>query len=86
MLDETQYKPKSWMNRNRILHPKEGWQYLSVPLSNSSRNIQIYEATILDSSEAKLSIKRKLEHYRKKAPFFSQVINLIDEAFNMVDF
>ena len=40
VFDECQYKPKSWMNRNRILHPNKGWQYISVPLSNSSRNIK----------------------------------------------
>jgi len=32
VFDVTQYTPKTWMNRNRILHPKTGWQYVPFRL------------------------------------------------------
>ena len=70
------------MNRNRILHPKEGWQYVTVPLSNSSITIKTHEARILNLSEAKSNIAGKLSHYKKKAPHFEAVSALVNEVFD----
>lgn len=80
VFDVTQYTPKSWISRNRILHPKEGWQYVSIALANSSRSIQIHEAKILDIQKSKDALIGKLSHY-KYAPFFSQVMEIIDASF-----
>ena len=85
VFDESQYKPKSWMSRNRVLHPRSGWQYLSVPLSNSSRNIRTYQAKINDAAGTKSLFKRKLGHYKDIAPFYWLVLELIEEAFGFVD-
>lgn len=82
VFDITQYTPKTWMNRNRILHPKEGWQYITVPLSNSSITIKTHEARILNLSEAKTNIAGKLSHYKKKAPYFEAVNALVNEVFD----
>lgn len=82
VFDITQYTPKTWMNRNRILHPKAGWQYVTVPLSNSSISIKTHEARILNLSEAKANILGKLSHYKKKAPHYEAVISLINEVFD----
>lgn len=82
VFDITQYTPKTWMNRNRILHPDAGWQYVTVPISNSSISIKTYEARALNLSEAKANIVGKLSHYKKKAPHFKAVNSLIDETFD----
>lgn len=84
VFDVTQYKPKTWMNRNRILHPSSGWQYITVPLSNSSISIKTSDAKVLDIAKAKNSIVGKLSHYKKKAPFFFQVNKLVKQAFDNV--
>jgi hypothetical protein len=81
VFDITQYTPKTWINRNRILHPKENWQYITVPLSNSSINIKIFEAKILDKQKACKRIIGQIEHYKKTAPYFSLVKNLIEKTF-----
>ena len=81
VFDISQYTPKSWMNRNRILHPKQGWQYITIPLSNSSISIKTNEAKILEITKAKINIFGKLSHYKKKAPYFSAVNDLIQEIF-----
>lgn len=83
VFDITQYTPKTWMNRNRILHPSAGWQYVTVPLSNSSISIKTHEARILNLSDAKANIVGKLSHYKGKAPHFRAVSSLIDEAFDL---
>lgn len=82
VFDITQYTPKTWMNRNRILHPKEGWQYVTVPLSNSSISIKTHEAKVLNIAESKVNIIGKLSHYKKRAPYFEPVISLVNEVFD----
>lgn len=82
VFDVTQYTPKTWMNRNRILHPKTGWQYVTVPLSNSSSSIKTSEARVLNLADTKKSILGKLSHYKKKAPYFHKVIKLVQQAFD----
>lgn len=82
VFDITQYTPRTWMNRNRILHPQEGWQYITVPLANSSNSIKIHEAKVLNPFEAKASIVGKLSHYKKKAPYFNAVNTLVNEVFD----
>lgn len=82
VFDVTQYTPKSWMNRNRILHPKSGWQYVTVPLGNSSRTIKTFQAKVLNMNDARSSIIGKLSHYKKHAPHFLRVNEIIHEVFD----
>lgn len=82
VFDITQYTPKTWMNRNRILHPNAGWQYITVPLYNSSISIKTHEARLLNLLEAKSNIVGKLSHYKKKAPHFEAVNALVNEVFD----
>jgi len=82
VFDITQYTPRSWMNRNRILHPTTGWQYLTVPLSNSSISIKTNEARILNLAKAKANIVGKITHYKKRAPYFDAVMALLNDVFD----
>ena len=85
VFDVTQYTPKSWMNRNRILHPASGWQYVTVSLANSSISIKTCEARILNRAEAKANILGKLSHYRKSAPYYRAVTAIVGEVFDAAD-
>jgi hypothetical protein len=82
VFDVTQYTPKTWMNRNRILHPKTGWQYVTVPITNSSNSIKTSEARVLNLADAKKSIIGKLSHYKKTAPYFHKVNKVVQQAFD----
>jgi WbqC-like protein family len=82
VFDITQYTPKTWINRNRILHPSTGWQYLTVPLSNSSNSIKIHQARVLNLADAKAKIAGKLSHYKKNAPYFAVIAGLINDVFD----
>jgi hypothetical protein len=84
VFDISQYTPKTWMNRNRILHPKIGWQYVTIPLQNSSRSIKTKEAKILDLKKSHQSILGKLSHYKRKAPYFHEVDRIIKKTFTNV--
>ena len=84
VFDVTQYTPKTWMNRNRVLHPKEGWNYVSVPLANSTISIKTNEARLLDPAGARQSVLGKLTHYRK-APHYKAVEALVRAAMSHDD-
>lgn len=83
VFDVTQYTPKTWMSRNRVLHPVQGWNYVTVPLANSSISIKTFEAKVLDMKKARESVLGKLSHYRRKAPYFSAVEALVHDTFDM---
>jgi len=82
VFDITQYTPKTWMNRNRVLHPKGGPMYVTVPLSHSLQSILTREARIQDRAQAHRSIRGRLSHYKRFAPFYREVLGLLDAAFD----
>ncbi len=82
VFDVTQYTPKTWMNRNRVLHPTESWNWVTVPLANSSNSIRIQEARVLDPDKARGSALGKLSHYRNRAPYWREVNGLLEAAFD----
>lgn len=84
VFDTPQYTPRSWMNRNRVLHPTKGWQYLTVPLSNSSINISLKDATLVSNKRAAQELTKKLDHYHKRAPYFDACMKVFAETFNSV--
>lgn len=81
VFDITQYTKKSWLTRNRILHPTESWQYVSIPVENASLSIKISEAKVKDKDKTKNKILGQIEHYHKQAPYFKQVKDLINKTF-----
>lgn len=83
VFDITQYTPKTWMNRNRVLHPNGGPNWVSVPLSNGSISIRTAEARVLDPAAARDSVLGKLTHYRRKAPHHAAVEAIVRETFDL---
>ena len=81
VFDVTQYTPRSWISRNRVLHPQQGWNYISVPLANSSISIRITDARIADFAATRASVLGKLTHYCKQAPHYAQVVALVEDVF-----
>jgi hypothetical protein len=82
VFDVVQYTPKAWINRNRILHPQHGWQYVTVPLANSSISTKIVDARVLDLQKARDAVIGKMTHYRKWAPFYKPVVSLVKGVFD----
>lgn len=83
VFDVVKYAPKSWMNRNRILHPAKGWQYISVPVGKPEEGGTIKDVKILDADAAYARIRGQIEHYRKgRAPYYPAVVKLLDDCFS----
>jgi hypothetical protein len=83
VFDITQYTPKTWMNRNQVLHPNGGANWVSVPLANGSISIGTADARVLDPAAARDSVLGKLSHYRRRAPFHAAVEALVHETFDL---
>lgn len=79
--DTPQYIRHHWINRNRILHPVSGWQYITVPLKKHHRDTPIHQVEIAMEADWQGKILRQLQHYRKKAPFYEEVIDFLQECF-----
>lgn len=79
--DIVQYNRRSWMNRNRILHPTEGWQYFCIPVEKAPHGTPLSAIRLADARAAERRLLAQLEHYRRHAPHFRLVIDLVRDAF-----
>lgn len=83
VFDTPQFPRHGWVERNRILKPREGWQYIRIPLRKFSRNTAIKDVIINRNEDYKKRILAQLEHYKKKAPFYDIVIDLMSEILSL---
>lgn len=82
VLDEVQFIRHGWIERNRILKPDEGWQYISVPRIKHPRETKIKDIKIKEDGDWRNKILRQIEHY-KKAPFYAATVALVENALNI---
>lgn len=83
VFDAVQYIRHGWINRNRILHPKEGWQYITVPLRKHSREALIKDVEINDDIAWREKIVGQLQHYKKRAPHFRETLALVEDCLGL---
>lgn len=79
VFDTAQYIRHGWVNRNRILRPRGGWQYIIVPLKKCSRETAIKDVVIDNRLNWKDRVTGQLQHYRK-APHFKETMRLVKEC------
>ena len=81
VFDTPQYMRHGWVNRNRILHPQAGPKYVLLPLAKHSKDVVIREALLHPDIAWKTKIMAQLsDYYRKKAPNFTPVMEMVDSA------
>jgi hypothetical protein len=83
LFDEVQFIKHGWIERNRILKPQSGWQYIAVPLVKHSRDIKIKDIQINNTNDWRKTIFAQLEHYKKRAPYYNNTINILNEALDI---
>jgi len=84
VFDDVQYMRHGWINRNRILHPSDGWSYIIVPVRHT-REMHIREVTITENGKWKKRILGQLQNYKKKAPYYHQVMGLVEDCLAFED-
>lgn len=84
VFDHVQFIRHGWIERNRILKPLDGWQYISVPIEKHSRETAIKDVFVR-KDDWQLKILRQLEHYKKKAPFYHDTIEVLQKSFSAMN-
>jgi hypothetical protein len=80
IFDDAQYIRHGWVNRNRILKPESGWQYINVPLQKHEQTALIKDIKV-QNGDWKIKIIRQIEHYKKKAPYYNLVKCFLEDCF-----
>ena len=83
LLDEMQFIRHGWINRNRVLKPATGWQYVTAPLTKYSAGTLIKDMMIHGDEEWKSKLLRQLEHYKSRAPFFKDTFSVIEKSIEL---
>lgn len=81
LFDTPQFIRHGWIERNRILKPGGGWQYIQVPLFKYSQETNIKDIEINNSIIWKDKILAQLQHYKKSAPYYYKTIALFRNVF-----
>lgn len=84
VFDDVQYIRRGWINRNRILHQKEGWQYINVPLEKNRYKEVIKDIRISSVENWKSKMIGQLYHYKKYAPFYNVSMNLVEKSLDIM--
>lgn len=82
--DIVQYHKRSWMNRNRILHPNKTkeFQYFLIPITKHKKGTLIKDVVLSNNEKWKENILGKLTVYKElKAPYYDDTIELIKSIF-----
>jgi hypothetical protein len=80
VFDTPQYIRHGWVNRNRILHPTHGWQYIIAPIKRHERETPISRIETAPPDEWRPRILGQLMHYKQNAPFFRRTLALVEEC------
>ena len=72
LLDDVQYMRHGWIERNRILNPDGGWQYIAVPLEKHTHK-EVIRNVVARDQDWKGKLLSQLTHYRRLAPHYAQV-------------
>ena len=80
--DSVQFIRHGWIERNRVLHPRDGWLYIQVPLVKHSHSTPIMNVRIRRAEPWRERILAQLAHYRRIAPYYVEVISMLKDAFD----
>lgn len=82
LFDPVQFIRHGWIERNRILKPNEGWQYIGVPLQKHELSTKIQDIKVDNSQNWQLKLLAQLQHYKKRSPYYKQAIDVIQKGFS----
>jgi len=82
LFDTPQFIRHGWIERNKVLKPDGDTMYIKVPLNKHARKTPINEVSINNNLNWQSKIIAQLGHYKKKAPFYNQLMALLESLFN----
>ena len=82
VFDDVQFIRHGWIDRNRIIDSSFKPTYIRPSIIKSSRGTKINEVYLNNSIDWKSKIFAQLTSYKKRAPYYSQVIDLLNCVFS----
>lgn len=83
LFDKVQFIRHGWIERNRIVGPQNEPIYIKIPLVKHVRETLIQDIKINNSENWRAKINAQLTHYKKKAPYYTSIIGLVNEALSL---
>lgn len=80
IFDTPQFMRKGWIERNRIGKLTGGSVYIKVPLNKAELSTAIKDMSIDHSTDWRGKIISQLEIYKKRAPFYDEVISVVKDV------
>lgn len=80
IFDTPQFMRKGWIERNRIGKLAGGSVYIKVPLNKADLATKIKDMSIDDASDWRRKILSQLDIYKKKAPYYNDVLALVEDV------
>jgi len=77
LFDDAQYMRHGWVNRNRILKPGGGWQYVLVSLKKHELKDPIKHVYAHPDKDWRELILGQLAHYKKKARYYDETVETL---------
>lgn len=81
LFDTVQFIRHGWIERNRILKQTGGWQYIKIPLEKKGMTTLIQDIKIKNSENWKKTILAQIQHYKKIAPYYYNVLKILNKIF-----
>jgi hypothetical protein len=84
LIDEVQFRRKSWMTRNRIYNPHASFTFIHIPINKAPLHTKIKDIQISQQSYWREQLIKQLSVY-EKAPYYNETINLIKSLMEFTD-
>ncbi len=81
LADEVQYIRHGWINRNRVQNQNGDCTYIIAPVQKHPLKTTIKNIAVVPGKNWKKEVLKKLESYKRKAPFYKQVYSFINDCF-----
>jgi hypothetical protein len=85
LFDDVQYIRHGWLNRNRIINPIGGWQYIQLPTTKHHHTELIRNVTARAGEDWSAKLLGQLDHYRRRAPHYRETIEIIRTILSGLD-
>lgn len=79
--NDVNFIERGWINRNYILSAK-GKTLITIPLKKASSNKIIKDVEVLNNEKKYWNALKTIEFNYSKAPFYSNILPLLEEVFN----
>jgi hypothetical protein len=84
--DNIEFTKKGWINRNRILINGRD-EFITLPLKKDSDYLHVFQRYLADSfTNDKQKILRKIKESYRKAPYFNNAYQVMQEVFNFSNY